>query len=188
MPVKPRRGHSPSAAHKTWPEVVSGLIFWAAIVAIAFTCCRCTPIRPPVASPAVDVRVRASAVCTGVRVEPMLLATARHCTEHGWALRVDGAPATFEYALSSDVAFLRVIRGPHVPVAPYAGERFVRVRDFAGDRVVRVLRASPVTGLELDGECVHGESGAPVTTDRGVVAVVTNGAPGMPCFAQWVRP
>ena len=159
---------------------------WVAFILWAGGQFGCAPMRPPLPAPAVDVSTRGKPVCTGVRIAPTVLATARHCTEHGWQLSVDGTPATKIASLRQDVALLRVPRGPFTPQAFYEGEDFVRVASFAGIRTVRVLHWGAATGLELEGECVPGESGAPVSTGKGVVAVVTNGDPGRPCYAQWV--
>lgn len=146
--------------------------------------CSCAPIRPPVASIAVDVEAGGVTVCSGVRIGPTTLATARHCTEQGWPLSVDGAPAPVLATHANDVALLRVVPGPWTPAAPYGGQAFVRVGSWRGTRATRVRRYSPAIGLELAGECIAGESGAPVTTDDGVIAVVVRGHRGrFTCYA-----
>lgn len=161
------------------------LIFFSFVLGWVFLCCRCAPIQPPLPAPAVDIYSRGEPVCTGVRIAPTLMATARHCLEQHAQLTVGGTPVVKVASASSDVALLRVPAGDYVRAWEYQGEAFVKVSSFAGERIAHVDRASPATGLTLDGPCVKGESGSPVTTNRGVVAVVTNGGPTT-CYAQWV--
>ncbi len=168
-----------------WWRVFQVIVTLALIMIAVLALTECTPLRPPVPAAFVDVQVRGFSVCSGTRVKPDELVTARHCTEHGWDLRVEGRPAFKVASQREDVARLRVAPGgPVTPEASYVDESHVTIHTRWGVVVARVLRFSPATGLELGAECVRADSGSPVTTARGVVGVVVRGAKGSDvCYA-----
>lgn len=134
----------------------------------------------------VSVETRGQAVCSGVRVAPNVLATAKHCTKHGWGLQVERSPAWVLSEQKNDIAYLSVPTGPSEPTASYSGEDILRVSTWRGEKQVKVLHAGP-TWLELGLECIPGDSGSPVYSSRGVVALVTRGALNRDtCYAEYL--
>jgi hypothetical protein len=130
--------------------------------------CGAAPVQAP---PGVlTLSVNGWPVCAAARITPTIAVTAKHCTEQGWRLHVNGAPTDVLWrAADRDVAWIRV------PTPRYRGESTVLVRGrVLGDRRLAVLHSGP-TWLELDGPCARGESGSPVYTAAGQVATVTQG-------------
>jgi hypothetical protein len=127
-----------------------------------------------------------SFACSGVRIAPDVLLTAAHC---GLSLSLDGAALLEVGALEGkDIRMFECAPGPWTPVAPYAYEENVEAHLQDG-----TVRAQPIgignTWLAFNRPCRAGDSGSPVTTARGVVAIVTrrDGRGHSVCYADLIE-
>lgn len=144
--------------------------------------------QKPLSVPSTDILTRGQAVCSGVRIAPTVLATAKHCTKHGWGLTVDGEAVWPVSEQRNDIVYLSAPEGQAYPTAAYSGEDILRISTWRGEKEAKVWHAGP-TWLELDLECIPGESGSPVSSPRGVVALVTRGALNRStCYAEYLTP
>lgn len=108
--------------------------------------------------------------CGGVRVEPDLVLTAKHC---GLALSLDGAPCTVVGVYPQDIEALHCRPGgAYVGTAPFALESSLTLVLQGGPVRAQVTDGYGAT-LVLDHPCQHGDSGSPVLSDAGVVAIVS---------------
>lgn len=109
---------------------------------------------------------------------PTVLLTAAHC---GSALYLDGEALTRLNVIGRDLAIFDAPAGPYVPPARYMGEQQLTVATKSGLRTVPVRDSLP--RLALGQPCQKGDSGSPVFSGAGVVAIVSTSS-NKTCYAE----
>lgn len=168
-------------------------LYWACISALfgflfgaMLSSCAPRPASSIVHTPARLSVHRWNAKCSAVRTGPNLVTTAGHCGAPLWTAKGELVPLL---ETPYDVAeHLDLVGGTFSSAAHYTGEVGL-ILDLQRGIVSARAQLSGMNLLELDAWCYPGDSGSPVYSANGVVAIVVARTIGQPkCWASLILP